>query len=70
MYCKFGGTLEEAVRYRFVCGLQHEAIQLRLLLEHALTYENALEITQGMEAADSTTISLRGCEPPINNVTN
>ena len=29
--CKFGDSLEEALRDRFVCGLRHEAIQRRLL---------------------------------------
>ena len=67
-YREFGGTLEETLRDRFVCGLRHEAMQSRLLTEHALTYQNALDIAKGMEAADSNTRSLTTREPPINKV--
>ena len=38
-YCEFGGTLQETLRDRFVCGLLHEAAERRLLTEHALTYQ-------------------------------
>ena len=54
-HCEFGETLEEALRDRFVCDLQHEATQCRLLAEHTFTYKKALEIARGMEAADSNT---------------
>ena len=33
IHCEFGATLAESLRDRFVCGLQHEATQRRLLLE-------------------------------------
>ena len=35
--CKFGTHLEEALRDRFVCGLNNEATQKRLLIENDLT---------------------------------
>ena len=68
-HCEFGNTLEETLRDRFVCGLQHEAIQRRLLSEATLTYQKALEIARGMEAADSNTKSFKTFEPSIKKFT-
>ena len=51
-YCEFGGTLEETLHDRFVCGLCHEAAQCQLLTEHVLTYQKALDAAKGLEAAD------------------
>ena len=48
-YCEFGGILEETLRDQFVCGLLHQAKQRWLLTEHALTYQNALDIAKGMQ---------------------
>ena len=56
---EFGELLEETLRDKFVCGLQHEATQCRLLMEQALAYQKALEIARGMEAADSNTTALK-----------
>ena len=67
-YCEFGGTLEEALRDRFVCGLRNEAMQRKLLTEHDLTYQKALEIAKGMEAAESNSILLKTREPSVNKV--
>ena len=69
-HCKFGGTLEEALRDRFVCGLCNEAMQRKLLTEHDLTYRKALETAKGMEAAESNSISLKTRELPSNKVLN
>ena len=67
-HCEFGEKLEEALRDRFVCGLRHEATQRRLLSEQALTYQKALEIARGMEAADSNTAALKVQEPLVHVV--
>ena len=67
-HCEFGATLEETLRDRFVCGLQHEATQRRLLSESRLTYQKALEIGQAMEAADTNTKSFKEPESPIRKV--
>ena len=67
-HCEFGDTLEETLRDRFVCGLRHEATQRRLLMEHDLTYQKALEIAKGMEAADSNTAALKNHEPLVHKV--
>lgn len=50
-YCEFGRFLEEALRDKFVCGLNSERIKQRLLTEDGLTFERACEITIGMELA-------------------
>ena len=68
IHCEFGEMLEEVLRDRFVCGLRHEATQRRLLSETMLTYQKALEIAKGMEAADSNTVSFKAKEPVIHKV--
>ena len=68
LHCEFGATLEESLRDRFVCGLQHESTQRRLLSEPALTYQKALDIAKAMETADSNTKSFKDPEPPIRKV--
>ncbi len=50
-HCEFGEHLEEALRDRFVCGLKDEAAQKRLLTKANLTFQMALEVAHGLEAA-------------------
>ncbi len=50
--CEFGTFLDEALREKFVCGLFKESVHRRLLAEADLTLQKALELAQGMEAAD------------------
>ena len=50
--CEFGAFLEEALRDKFVCGLQGENIQCRLLAEANPDLKKALELEKGMEAAE------------------
>ena len=50
-HCEFKTFLEEALRDRFVCGLNKKAIQNKLLTEKDLTLAKALQIAAGMEAA-------------------
>ena len=54
-HCEFGDFLSQALRDRFVCGLRDSAIQKRLLSERKLELQSALEMAQGMEAADAGT---------------
>ena len=49
--CEFKTFLNEALRDKFVCGLNSEAVQRRLLVEAGLTLDKAFEMAQGMEAA-------------------
>ena len=50
--CEFGEYLNEALRGRLVCGLINAATQHRLLTEVNLTLAKAVELAQGMEAAE------------------
>ena len=68
IHCEFGATLEESLHDRFVCGLQHEATQRRLLSESAQTYQRVVEIAKAMETADTNTKSFKVSEPPIRKV--
>ena len=58
-YCEFGDHLNEALRDRFVCGLKSEVTQKRLLSETNLTLNRAVEIAQGIEAAEEHTQQLK-----------
>ena len=57
---KFGDYLEDALRDRFICGLSNETIRQRLLSEPDLTLTKAMELAQGMEAAERNSKSLKG----------
>ena len=37
---------------RFVCGMNHEATQCKLLIEKNLTFDKALDIASTIEAAE------------------
>jgi len=50
-HCQFKDHLDEALRDRFVCGLNSETIQKWLLTEDKLDLKRALELAQGMKAA-------------------
>ena len=69
--CEFGTFLDEALRDKFVCGLFKESIQRRLLAEADLTLKKALELAQGMEAAekDSKEIKATPIESQVHSVT-
>ena len=60
--CEFGEFLNDALRDRFVCGLLSEGIQKRLLTEEKLTFAKAIEIAQGLEAAEKSSKRLQGHE--------
>ena len=68
-HCDYGAFLEQALRDRLVCGLTNEAAQKHLLTKANLTLEKALEIAQGMEAAESNTQEMKaGEQTAIRNV--
>ena len=68
-HCQFDATLDQALRDRLVCGLRSEGIQKRLLTETDLTLKRAVELAQGMEAADRNAKSLKGSEAVVAKVT-
>ena len=59
-HCDFGAVLSDMLRDRLVCGTVHKGIQRRLLVETALTFDKALEISLGAEAADKNSLRLTG----------
>lgn len=67
-HCDFQDYLDQALRDRLVCGLRNEGIQRRLLAESDLTLTRALELAQGMEAAEKNAKSLKGTVPAVHNV--
>ena len=67
-HCGFKSYLNEALRDRLVCGLRSESTQRRLLAEKDLSLQKAMEIAQGMEAADRNAKSLKGSTPAIHKV--
>lgn len=58
--CDFGTFLLEALRDKFVCGLQNRIIQKKLLSEADLTFDKALEYALAMELADRNTREMKG----------
>lgn len=51
-----------------MCGICHEATQRRPFSEKDLTYGQAMELTQGMEAADRNSKAFKVPEPAIKKV--
>ena len=60
--CKFGNFLHEALCDHLVRGMQSKHIQKVLLTKANLTLEQALEISQGMEAATLQSKELKGSQ--------
>ena len=51
-FCEYGGTLEDMLRDRLVCGINDQKLQQRLLGEGSkLNLKKALDISLGMESA-------------------
>ena len=57
--CEFGDFLDQALHDRFVCGVASATIQKRLLAEDGLESARALEIAQGIEAAEKNSKELK-----------
>ena len=65
-HCGYGDTLKEMLRDRLVCGVNHEAIQRKLLSEKDdLTYEKAYSIAQSIETAERDSKNLKGGKSPV-----
>ena len=62
-FCNFT-NLEEMLRDRLVCGINHDRTQNRLLSEPKLTYEKALEIAQSQETAAQNLRELKNNPQP------
>ena len=51
-YCEYGATLSDMLRDRLVCGILDRTVQRRLLQQHDLTFDKALEIALTSETAE------------------
>ena len=55
-YCEYGDSLNDMLRDRLVCGINHEKNQQRLLSEgSSLSLEKALDIVLSLKSAISQT---------------
>ena len=61
---KIFGDFDDILHNCFICELHHDTIQCRLPSEKALTYEQAKETAQGMEAAALNSKVFRMQNPP------
>jgi hypothetical protein len=62
-HCNFGGTINDMIRDRLVCGVNDFAIQRRLLQENDLTYQTAYDLAVAMETASKGVQDLRKSNP-------
>ncbi|XP_068735333.1 uncharacterized protein [Montipora capricornis] len=58
-HCNYGETLPEMLRDRFVCGINNEKMQRRLLAEPDLTLKKAEEIALAMELASKHVVDIQ-----------
>lgn len=57
-HCEFGGSLNDFLRDRLICGIRSESMKQRLLSEANLTFEKAVQITSQIEMAEKSAASL------------
>ena len=58
-FCNVGTALEDMLRDRLVCDINDSAVQWKLLSEHNLTFNKALEMAQSHETAVRNTCTLQ-----------
>ena len=61
-HCNFAEKLEDHLRDRFVCGLNDEKVQQKLLATQNLTLKNAVDNAVAMEAAVRSAKQIHGVE--------
>ena len=68
-HCEYKDSLQDLLRDRLVCGVNHEGITNRLLAEKKLTYDKAMELAQAIESAERDTKQLKAAQatstPPV-----
>jgi hypothetical protein len=68
-HCEYKDSLQDLLRDRLVCGVNHEGITNRLLAEKKLAYEKALELAQAIESGERDTKQLKAAQatstPPV-----
>ena len=70
LYCEYKDSLNDMLRDRLICGINHKRMQCRLLAEKKTTFEDALKLALAMEAADKDAKDLTNdLEPqPVQNL--
>ena len=58
LHCEFGDRLQEMLRDRLVCGINHRGIQRKLLTEADLTFDRAYALAQSVESSERDSKSL------------
>ena len=66
--CQFGTNLTEALTDHFVCGLLHDNIQRHLLSEADLMYHKAMDIAEGMQAANANSKAFKTSKLILNKL--
>ena len=56
--CDFGKNLEEMLRDRFIQGISNSETQQKLLTDPELTFQRAVEIAKGQEAATKEVVGM------------
>ncbi|KAL1443627.1 hypothetical protein MTO96_045918, partial [Rhipicephalus appendiculatus] len=62
-HCEFGGSVEDMLHDRLVCGVHDEALQWRLLAETALNFKKAYKYAVAAEYATRQTAAIIGALP-------
>ena len=66
--CNFGGTLNDTLRNRLVCGLRQEFIQKSLLSETDLDLNKAIQLSMAMETAAKDAAEVDNNQEPVHNI--
>ena len=67
-HCEYKDNLQEMIRDRLVCGINHDGIQKRLLTEKDLPYAKALGIALAVETAEKGTKELKAASTVSHDV--
>ncbi|KAL5481520.1 hypothetical protein EMCRGX_G021699 [Ephydatia muelleri] len=65
-YCEFGGSLDEMLRDRLVCGLRDVRVQRRLFAKPKLTFTKAFELAQAAELAEKSSQDISRAGASVN----
>lgn len=66
--CEYGDNLQEMLRDRLVCRVNHKGIQRKLLAEPDLTYDRAFALAQAVEASERDAKTLQSGLPTEQSV--
>ena len=67
-HCRFGGTLDDMLRDRIVCGCRDKRLQCKLLAEPELTFAKAFATAKAMETAEREAKELHADLPSTSQV--